>query len=666
MYNAAGTQISGTAGYLVTTDVGGTLENVAVPTGWTFYQGYIDAPATAVYATIYMFANWSTSTGYSDFQDLRCEEYIGGDIVLDGTLAARHIDTTGLSIKDLSGNVILAAGTPLATAYVASAQNLIPNSDLTQAITWGYSQTGTSDWGYTGLRWASQEASWTTATYVLASLTTRNIYVRQDGVDATGGNTLTTMNIFPLGGYSTSYQVPAVPGQKYCFSVYFQAHRCNTVLNLTFFDGAGALLSTVTSADIGPPGGSANSLSAMTRTFVLGTAPAGTAFVRCYVSKRNTIAGQSNSYLWLAAPMLEPVGANCTGPSTYQPGGVSAVTQLGYTGALNATNNIVTSGTTAPGSPTDGDIWVDTSVTPNLTKVRVAGAWVTGAANGATIGANLYNGSSAVTANQVLNGYLDGSVTRIASPQGGSYGTSTATVTGAVKILLPQSWTNTMLRFRVDVYDYAAGASVSYDVGGYNSSSVGWTNCFATATGDPAKVKTVRFAHDGTKCCVLIGDTTSTHAYPQIRVYDFVAGYTNHAVANWDDGWVVAFITTLPSDIDVTETKPVPGGAMSGIDSITAANISTYIAAGCIGDAYIGNFIKSTGFNGTIDGSGNITANGTAGWAVSKGGNAVFNSGTFRGTLDVKGTGNDRTEITNTGVKVYSGGVLRVKLGDLT
>jgi hypothetical protein len=49
--------------------------------------------------------------------------------------------------------------------------------------------------------------------------------------------------------------------------------------------------------------------------------------------------------------------------------------------ADDATKNIVTASGTAPSSPTNGDIWVDTSGTPYLLKVRVAGAWTTGARN---------------------------------------------------------------------------------------------------------------------------------------------------------------------------------------------------------------------------------------------------------------------------------------------
>ena len=47
--------------------------------------------------------------------------------------------------------------------------------------------------------------------------------------------------------------------------------------------------------------------------------------------------------------------------------------------ADNATKNTITYSASAPGSPTDGDIWVDTSVNPNVTRVRVSGAWQVGA-----------------------------------------------------------------------------------------------------------------------------------------------------------------------------------------------------------------------------------------------------------------------------------------------
>ncbi len=52
------------------------------------------------------------------------------------------------------------------------------------------------------------------------------------------------------------------------------------------------------------------------------------------------------------------------------------VTQGEHIGVANgATRNIVYRQAGAPAVPNDGDYWVDTSVTPNVTRVRVGGAW---------------------------------------------------------------------------------------------------------------------------------------------------------------------------------------------------------------------------------------------------------------------------------------------------
>ena len=41
-------------------------------------------------------------------------------------------------------------------------------------------------------------------------------------------------------------------------------------------------------------------------------------------------------------------------------------------------------------------------------------------------------------------------------------------------------------------------------------------------------------------------------------------------------------------------------------------------------------------------------------------------TGAITANMVTTGTGNDRIEITNTAIKVYNGGVLRVKIGDLS
>lgn len=98
-------------------------------------------------------------------------------------------------------------------------------------------------------------------------------------------------------------------------------------------------------------------------------------------------------------------------------------------------------------------------------------------------------------------------------------------------------------------------------------------------------------------------------------------------------------------------------GDFATLDQITAANISTYIASGAIGNAYIGNVIQS----------GNYVA-GSAGWKIDKTGQMEMNNATFRGDIDIVGpAGTNRLNITSNKIEVIdSNNVVRVRLGDLS
>ena len=82
------------------------------------------------------------------------------------------------------------------------------------------------------------------------------------------------------------------------------------------------------------------------------------------------------------------------------------------------------------------------------------------------------------------------------------------------------------------------------------------------------------------------------------------------------------------------------------------------------------NFVKWDGTSLSIQGtlqSSNFST-GTAGWKLDNAGNIEVNSGTFRGTLDVKSAvSGARLEVKNNVIKVFdSAGTLRVQIGDLT
>lgn len=131
----------------------------------------------------------------------------------------------------------------------------------------------------------------------------------------------------------------------------------------------------------------------------------------------------------------------------------------------------------------------------------------------------------------------------IRAPGGGVYVTNTPTMTGRLKITLPQSWTNTMMRFTVEIYEYSTGYMCTLEIGGYNyAPGTSWVNVTARVIGGSNVEYPVYFGHDGTKCCIWIGAATNeTWSYPQVRIRDFFAGYSNYARTQWESGWAISF-----------------------------------------------------------------------------------------------------------------------------
>lgn len=129
-------------------------------------------------------------------------------------------------------------------------------------------------------------------------------------------------------------------------------------------------------------------------------------------------------------------------------GGQVTIGGLGYTGVLDATRNTVTYAASAPASPANGDLWCDTSVSPNQWKIRVSDVWQVGANNitTSTPVAN-YIAASSITADRlsvsnlsaisanlgtITAGSLSAAVTYAGSISAGQI--SAGTITAAVSI----------------------------------------------------------------------------------------------------------------------------------------------------------------------------------------------------------------------------------------
>ena len=94
-YNAANSLIT----YVVNgiTPTSGPLEGLTVPGSWTRYSGFIVPGGGSVYAQVLLHVNWST-TGVTDVTDLRCEEYVGSDLIVDGSIVASKLAANAIAV----------------------------------------------------------------------------------------------------------------------------------------------------------------------------------------------------------------------------------------------------------------------------------------------------------------------------------------------------------------------------------------------------------------------------------------------------------------------------------------------------------------------------------------------------------------------------------------
>jgi hypothetical protein len=199
---------------------------------------------------------------------------------------------------------------------------------------------------------------------------------------------------------------------------------------------------------------------------------------------------------------------------------------------------------------------------------------------------------------QTINGLVDvggtGSALRVLSPGGASFAAGAATQTGAIKIRLPQGYTDTMMRMTVKVYTYD-GLSYEIVLGGYNyPAGPSWINTFAYMVTRNRGSLNVRFGHDGTYNCIFIGETSTIWSYPQVFVTDFQAGYSNYGIAQWNTGWNVsfysgtAFANTSGGQFVTSTITVYPAWTTGSLTSLSQlVNDVPYISAGGMVNDYV-------------------------------------------------------------------------------
>ena len=160
----------------------------------------------------------------------------------------------------------------------------------------------------------------------------------------------------------------------------------------------------------------------------------------------------------------------------------------------------------------------------------------------------------------------------IGKPYGGDFYTTQNVYTGAIQVTLPTGGTglDDMLKFVIDIFDYATQEAVTVFVGGYTYQNVGsgnntWTNVQAQVIGQSANQNyTVRFGDNGTSHCVWVGDTNSSWNHLQVIVRDFFVGYGAN-INNWIGAWDINVVTTQTTvNNTLTNNFPMSSGDIGG------------------------------------------------------------------------------------------------------
>jgi hypothetical protein len=171
---------------------------------------------------------------------------------------------------------------------------------------------------------------------------------------------------------------------------------------------------------------------------------------------------------------------------------------------------------------------------------------------GGNVSGPIVLGAGATVGSQYGSNATSGQTAQIVLPDGGGFSTHTATVVGAMKITLPPAavGVNTMIRMRVDVFEYAADQlPVSVLIHGYVQTTKAWTRCAVTlVAGSPVSDLPVRFGSDaGGNLCIWLGDTNRSWSYPTVSVSEVLAKYNTAGatVAAWGVGWKVEPVTAF-------------------------------------------------------------------------------------------------------------------------
>lgn len=198
---------------------------------------------------------------------------------------------------------------------------------------------------------------------------------------------------------------------------------------------------------------------------------------------------------------------------------------------------------------------------------------------------------------------------------GASYANRNSSVIGTVKITLPFGWNNGMNVYKIMIYEYNGRGASEITVSGYNyNSESAWYNYTTQVNG--AFEGAIRLGYDGSRCCILLGDTSYNWNYPQIYVHQVFSGFGGNN-SDIDGAYSISIIT---SETGLSSVTSVPKTSMNKGDTnfIRALNKNGYYGMAIVGDSD-NVYIRAPRLGIIPYSSGNPGEGmlGTAGWQFS-------------------------------------------------
>ncbi len=307
---------------------------------------------------------------------------IAANAVTAGTIAAGAVSAAQIAAGAITADKLAAGSVSTQALAVGTGGNYLTNSDLNAGLTgWAY------EWSN---EWASFRLALRTDTYAPLP---GAIEIYQGN-----GNQGVEYGVTQVDEYGNARYFPVKPGGWYELSVYYFGHRCSGVQPYLGVLDANDNLLAYPNWGVYPAFQNFDpqkSLANYSRFWGKVQMPANAAKVRVFFRMKGTVAGQSDSYLWLTRMYFGEANPNQTEPTPWSDGSLTLIS------GGNIVSNAVTADKIAANAVTAGKI---------AANAVTAGTIAAGAVTAATIAAGTITGdklaANTIGANQIVAGAI--------------------------------------------------------------------------------------------------------------------------------------------------------------------------------------------------------------------------------------------------------------------